>query len=255
MEKFEKLEIIKRISSLRSEGCSYQKIADILQGEGVPTFSRKGIWRRQQIHKILNPPIKKRQNKPAIKLVKVDKKDDPIKKKSALSEKINSLEKDLEKSAKRVELAVSEFNRRTHQLEIERKENERLLKRVDELVKVGKNLDASFEALAVLKSVVTDLKEENVTLKDTIEGLVKLVKKPPVPSVPVSEPVPKFLNVGNGGGASTRWGIQLKKVGQYSYYYANKKIRGKLHSFSVGREFDNVTATVKIKNYMAKKLS
>lgn len=260
MNESDKLEIINRISSLRSAGRTFQEIADVLQGEGVPTFSGKGIWRRQQIHKILNPP-KATQKKPIKRLVKVGKTkelEDKIlsleKDKSVLSERIVSLENELDKSAKKIVAAVSEFDRRTLQLDDERKENERLQKQVTQLIKVGKNVDSSLEALEHLKSIVNELKEENVLLKDTIEGLVKLVKNPPFPSVPANS-VPDYLDVGNGDSGVIRWGIQKKNVGSYTYYYANKKIDGKLHSLSVGRVFNTATATDKIKKYMATKLS
>ena len=47
-------EMIKRVQSLRDQGYSYQKIADILNTMKVPTKTRKGNWSRKQVWSILN---------------------------------------------------------------------------------------------------------------------------------------------------------------------------------------------------------
>jgi hypothetical protein len=50
----------------------------------------------------------------------------------------------------------------------------------------------------------------------------------------------------------SRWTIRRKKVGKYSYYYAYKRIKGILHSVSLGCDFDAVAAVRRVRGYMRK---
>jgi hypothetical protein len=46
-------EIAARIVALRSQRYSLQKIADLLNAEGVPTPMRRSPWRKSHVHELL----------------------------------------------------------------------------------------------------------------------------------------------------------------------------------------------------------
>ncbi|TWI72245.1 recombinase [Desulfobotulus alkaliphilus] len=52
----EKKEIIKKIRSLREQGYTYDQIAEYLENNRVPTFSNKGKWHAQTIHRLCRIP-------------------------------------------------------------------------------------------------------------------------------------------------------------------------------------------------------
>ncbi len=45
-------DVLNIILSMREEGATYGKIADHLEDENIPTFSRKGKWHAQTIHRV-----------------------------------------------------------------------------------------------------------------------------------------------------------------------------------------------------------
>jgi hypothetical protein len=45
-------EVLAMISDMREKGSTYDQIAKHLETEGIPTFSRKGEWRGQTVHRL-----------------------------------------------------------------------------------------------------------------------------------------------------------------------------------------------------------
>ncbi|MCW7753733.1 recombinase family protein [Desulfobotulus sp. H1] len=52
MSRAEKKHIITKIKDLRQEGATYEQIAEYLERNNVPTFSNKGKWHAQTIHRL-----------------------------------------------------------------------------------------------------------------------------------------------------------------------------------------------------------
>ena len=48
----EKNKVLKTIQNMRKRGASYEKIANHLDAKGIPTFSGRGKWRKQTVHKL-----------------------------------------------------------------------------------------------------------------------------------------------------------------------------------------------------------
>jgi ribosomal protein L9 len=61
--------VIEIIQELRAKEMSYEKIAQQLESQGLPTFSGKGKWRGQTVHRLLNDlivtEVKEDANQPA----------------------------------------------------------------------------------------------------------------------------------------------------------------------------------------------
>jgi len=261
-------QIVRRILSMRAAGTSYPDIARTLQAEGIPTFSGRGEWRKQTVHKIV-------QKAGPVELEKVGKsrKATPRKKPDAAGKsQIPARPKALETELAEALRDKSEAEKRAGEIEAENARLRAEMMKVKELVKVGKSEIARLSGLeaenaelrerlkkaggksAAFEAEVRERirqieaeRRENSALRDKISELEKLVKLQDDTQPALFQDAPKHITV-NG----QRWGTQQKKIGKYLYFYAFKRIRGRHHSVSLGKDFDEARAIRKIRTKIEK---
>ncbi len=260
-------QIVRRILEMRAAGTSYPDIARTLQAEGIPTFSGRGEWRKQTVHKIV-------QKAGPVELEKVGKsrKVKPRKKPDAAGKSQIPARLTLETELAEALRGKSEAEKRAGKIKAENTRLRAEMMKAKELVKVGKSeiarlsgveaenaelreklkkaggKSAAFEAEVRerIRQIEAE-RRENSALRDKVAELEKLVKSQDDTQPALFQDAPKHITV-NG----QRWGIQRKKVGKYLYFYAFKRIRGHHHSVALGKDFDEARAGRKVRAKMEK---
>jgi len=254
-------QIVRRILEMRADGESYPDIALKLQAEGIPTFSGRGEWRKQTVHKIV-------QKAGPVELEKVGKsrKATPRKKPDTAGKSQIPAQLTLETELAEALRGKSEAEKRAGEIEAENSRLKVEIMEIKQLVKVGKSDTARLSGVeaenaelreklkkAGGKSAAFDAeirerirqieaeRRENSALRDKISELEKLVKLQDDTQPTLFQDVPKHITVN-----CQRWGIQRKRIGKYLYFYAFKRIRGRHHSVALGKDFDEAWAIRKV---------